>query len=65
MIEKIKKYKDDFKLRISEIGVGDELRQLRTAHQQILDAAGEGIYGLDSEGRTTFGNAATIAILSV
>jgi len=30
MIEKIKKYKDDFKLRISEIGVGDELRQLRT-----------------------------------
>ena len=30
MIEKIKKYKDDFKHRISEIGVGDELRQLRT-----------------------------------
>ena len=30
MIEKIKKYKDDFKNRISEIGVGDELRQLRT-----------------------------------
>ncbi|MDH5459155.1 MAG: phenylalanine--tRNA ligase subunit alpha, partial [Nitrospinota bacterium] len=30
MIEKIKKYKDDFKHRISEIGIGDELRQLRT-----------------------------------
>jgi len=30
MIEKIKKYKDDFKNRISEIGIGDELRQLRT-----------------------------------
>jgi phenylalanyl-tRNA synthetase alpha chain len=30
MIEKIKKYKDDFKHRISEIGVGEELRQLRT-----------------------------------
>ena len=30
MIDKIKKYKDDFKARISDIGVGDELRQLRT-----------------------------------
>jgi len=30
MIEKIKKYKDDFKNRISGIGIGDELRQLRT-----------------------------------
>ena len=30
MIEKIKQYKDDFKSRISEIGIGDELRQLRT-----------------------------------
>lgn len=41
----------------------EELRNLRTAHQLILDAAGEGIYGLDSEGRTTFGNAATMEIL--
>ncbi|MEN8761366.1 MAG: sigma 54-interacting transcriptional regulator, partial [Thiogranum sp.] len=32
-------------------------------HQLILDAAGEGIYGLDNEGSTTFGNAATMAIL--
>lgn len=30
MIEKIKKYKDEFKTRISDIGVGEELRQLRT-----------------------------------
>jgi len=30
MIEKIKQYKDDFKNRISEIRIGDELRQLRT-----------------------------------
>jgi phenylalanyl-tRNA synthetase alpha chain len=30
MIEKIKKYKDDFKNRISEIGIGEDLRQLRT-----------------------------------
>jgi phenylalanyl-tRNA synthetase alpha chain len=30
MIDKIKKYKDDFKNRISGIGIGEELRQLRT-----------------------------------
>ena len=30
MIEKIKQYRDDFKNRISEIGIGDDLRQLRT-----------------------------------
>ena len=41
----------------------DELVKLQTAHQLILDAAGEGIYGLDSEGRTTFGNAASTEIL--
>ena len=41
----------------------DELRHLRTTHELILDAAGEGIYGLDCEGRTTFGNAATMEIL--
>jgi PAS domain S-box-containing protein len=41
----------------------DELRRLRTMHELILNAAGEGIYGLDSEGRATFGNAATMEIL--
>lgn len=41
----------------------NELRRLQTAHQLILDAAGEGIYGLDCEGKTTFGNAATMEIL--
>ncbi len=40
-----------------------ELRGLQTAHQLILDAAGEGIYGLDCKGRITFGNAATREIL--
>lgn len=40
-----------------------ELQNLRTMHASILDAAGEGIYGLDCEGRTTFGNAATMEIL--
>jgi len=41
----------------------DELGRLRTMHELILDAAGEGIYGLDGDGRATFGNAATTEIL--
>jgi len=41
----------------------EELQRLRTMHELILDAAGEGIYGLDSDGRATFGNAATMEIL--
>lgn len=41
----------------------DELRHLRTMHELILDAAGEGIYGLDKDGKATFGNAATEEIL--
>jgi len=40
-----------------------DLRRMQTAYQLILDAAGEGIYGLDCEGRITFGNAATREIL--
>lgn len=41
----------------------DELRNLRSRQELILNAAGEGIYGLDSDGLTTFGNAATRDIL--
>jgi PAS domain S-box-containing protein len=41
----------------------DELAKLQTQHQLILDAAGEGIYGLDREGRVTFSNAAATEIL--
>lgn len=41
----------------------DELRHLRTMHELILDAAGEGIYGLDKNGFITFGNGATMEIL--
>lgn len=41
----------------------DELAKLQLTHQLILDSAGEGIYGLDSEGRITFGNAASTEIL--
>jgi PAS domain S-box-containing protein len=41
----------------------DDLRCLRTMHEAILNAAGEGIYGLDRDGLCTFGNAATKDIL--
>ena len=41
----------------------DELAMLKTQHQLILDSAGEGIYGLDREGRITFSNAAATEIL--
>jgi len=41
----------------------NELTELQRQHQLILDAAGEGIYGLDADGRTTFGNAASEQIL--
>ncbi|PCI79716.1 MAG: Fis family transcriptional regulator [SAR86 cluster bacterium] len=40
-----------------------ELEQLRSQYQLILDSAGEGVYGLDSEGRITFSNRASTAIL--
>jgi PAS domain S-box-containing protein len=41
----------------------DELLRLRTMHELILNAAGEGIYGLDRNGIATFGNVATMEIL--
>ena len=36
----------------------DKLRKLEQRNQLILDAAGEGIYGLDKQGHTTFANVA-------
>lgn len=41
----------------------DELEQLRSQYQLILDSAGEGIYGLDREGKITFSNGASTDIL--
>ncbi len=41
----------------------DELRRLQAQHQLILDSAGEGIYGLDNDGKITFSNAAATEIL--
>jgi len=40
-----------------------QLAELQSQHRIILDAAGEGIYGLDPEGRVTFGNLAAEDIL--
>jgi PAS domain S-box-containing protein len=40
-----------------------ELAKFQTQHQLILDSAGEGIYGLNSEGRITFGNTAAFDIV--
>ena len=41
----------------------NQLSQLKIEHQLILDSAGEGIYGLDGDGRITFSNAAATQIL--
>jgi PAS domain S-box-containing protein len=41
----------------------DELVRLKNEQQLILDAAGEGIYGINADGKMTFGNAATEEIL--
>ncbi len=40
-----------------------QLQRLENMHQLILDSAGEGIYGLDVDGRTTFVNQAAEQIL--
>ena len=41
----------------------NQLSQFQIEHQLILDSAGEGIYGLDGDGRITFSNAAATEIL--
>lgn len=40
-----------------------ELNHLQQRHELILSAAGEGIYGLDINGKTTFANRAAVDIL--
>lgn len=40
-----------------------ELNHLQVMHQLILDSAGEGVYGIDVDGNTTFVNAAATEIL--
>jgi PAS domain S-box-containing protein len=41
----------------------NKLGQLQTTHELILKAVGDGIYGVDSEGKTTFVNEAATQIL--
>lgn len=41
----------------------EELDRVRRRHELILGAAGEGVYGLDADGRTTFVNRAATEIL--
>ncbi|MEB3355150.1 MAG: PAS domain-containing sensor histidine kinase [Synechococcales bacterium] len=42
---------------------GQELEQLRRQHQLILNAVGEGVYGLDLDGKVTFVNPAAAAMI--
>jgi len=56
--------------RVDEAGGGrenaesfEELQQLKIRYQLILNSAGEGVYGLDAEGKTTFVNEAATRIL--
>ncbi|MFK8048346.1 MAG: sigma-54 interaction domain-containing protein [Halioglobus sp.] len=44
-------------------GAQAQISELQSQYQHILSAAGEGIHGLDKEGRITFGNAAAEEIL--
>ncbi len=43
--------------------VGQSLGQLRRQHQLILNAVGEGVYGLDLQGNVTFVNPAAAAMI--
>lgn len=44
-------------------GLEAELRDLHDRYESILDAAGDGIYGIDRNGRTTFVNRAATELL--
>ncbi len=43
--------------------IQDELQRLSSTYESILSCAGEGMYGLDKNGRATFANAASTRIL--
>lgn len=46
-----------------KITAAQELEQLRRQQERILNAVGEGIFGIDPEGRITFANPAALALL--
>lgn len=48
---------------LDPIQTDDELSRARRLNEQILSAAGEGIYGLDCNGKTTFANPASVKML--
>jgi PAS domain S-box-containing protein len=50
-------------LSAPEEPLGQELEHLRRQHQLILNAVGEGIYGLDLQGNVTFVNPAAAAMI--
>ena len=50
-------------LPTSDTPLGQTLEQLRRQHQLILNAVGEGVYGLDLHGNVTFVNPAAAAMI--
>lgn len=61
-----KENEDTVTVLLSELpceSVHEELQRLNSTYESILSSAGEGIYGLDKEGRATFANAASVRIL--
>lgn len=54
---------DRIAVAVQRQAAADAFRRLSKQHELILESAGEGIYGLDREGRTTFVNPAAAAML--
>ena len=53
----------EHQLGLSRSAAEDELARIKRQNELILEAAGEGIYGLDCEGKTTFLNPAAAHML--
>lgn len=61
MEEDLRKSRDDLEVRVQERT--EDLKVITLKNKQILDSAGEGIYGLDIHGYTTFANPAGLKLL--
>ncbi len=55
--------KNDYQPTQSNLRLNDELTYIKQLNESILNAASEGIYGLDCEGKTTFLNPAAAEML--
>ena len=53
----------EHQLGLSRSAAEDELAHVKRQNELILEAAGEGIHGLDCEGKTTFLNPAAAHML--